>query len=231
MPGSDDLRSGADRPARLLVVVAHPADADHGLGGSVARWVAEGTSAHLVCCTSGDATGPDAAADPLELAARREGEQRAAAAIVGYGEVTFLHRPDGALANDLALREQLTRLVREFRPDTLATCDPRVLIHDWGALNHVDHRAAGEAAIDVVHAGGNAMAFPGLMRSDGLEPHRVRRLLLFSSEHPTHALDVSHHLESKLRALQAHAGREDGMADPGPAGLPAREKFALIDLA
>ena len=45
--------------------------------------------AHLVCCTSGDAGGDDADADPLELAALREAEQRAAASIVGYEGVTL----------------------------------------------------------------------------------------------------------------------------------------------
>ena len=77
-----------------------------------------------MCCTSGDAGADDPDTDPLELARLREAEQRAAAAIVGYEAVTFLHRPDGALENDLALREQLVRLIREFRPDAVLTMDP-----------------------------------------------------------------------------------------------------------
>jgi LmbE family N-acetylglucosaminyl deacetylase len=67
MPARDDKTP--PRPQRLLVVAAHPADADYALAGSVARWVGAGTRAHLVCCTSGDGRGPDPAADPLELAA------------------------------------------------------------------------------------------------------------------------------------------------------------------
>ena len=108
------------RPERLLVITAHPDDADFGVAGSVARWVREGTVARLVCCTSGDAGSDDARTDPLELATLREREQRDAAAIVGYESVTYLHQPDGALANDLALREQLVRILRTFRPDTVA---------------------------------------------------------------------------------------------------------------
>ena len=231
------------RPGRLLVVAAHPADADYALAGSVARWIGEGASAHLVCCTSGDGRGPDPAADPLELAARHEREQRAAAAVVGYGEVTFLHRPEGAVANDLALREQLTRLIRRFRPDTLAAADPRVLIQPWSAVNHADHRAAGEAALDAVGPAANAMAFPQLMRADGLEPHAVSRLLLYWSERPTHALDISAQLEAKLGALSAQASRTRAVAglevsvrawarrDGAAAGLEAAEAFPLFDLA
>ena len=52
---------------------AHPGDADRALAGSVARWVAEGGVAHLVCCTSGDASADDASADPLEVAALASG--------------------------------------------------------------------------------------------------------------------------------------------------------------
>ena len=98
-----------------MVIVAHPDDADFGPAATAARWIDEGSVGWLVCCTSGDAGGEDPT-DPLELAAIREREQRAAAEVVGYAGVTFLHQPDGALANDLALRELLVREIRTFRP-------------------------------------------------------------------------------------------------------------------
>src|SRR4029078_4032198 len=129
---------------------AHPDDADFGIAGSVARWVREGTVARLICCTSGDAGSDDARSAPLELAALREREQREAAAIVGYESVTYLHQPDGALANDLALREQLVRILRTFRPETVASADPSVIIHEGGFIQHTDHRAAAMAAVDAV---------------------------------------------------------------------------------
>ena len=188
----------AERPRRLLVIVAHPGDAEPAIGGSIAAWAAEGTVVQLVCCTSGDAGAVDATTDPLALAARREAEQRTAAEIVGFERVTFLHRPEGALANDLALREQLVRVIRGFGPDVVAAPDPRVLIYDVGSVhtdgaihadspvNHVDHREAGLAAIDAVSpAAHNPMAFPHLVTSEGLQPHRTERLYLFGSDRPT----------------------------------------------
>ncbi len=194
-----------ERPGTLLVIAAHPGDADVAMGGSVARWVADGSEAHLVCGTSGEASGADVSTDPLQLAGRREGEQREAASILGYADVTFLHRPDGALVNDLALREQLVRVIRTFRPDTVATTDPRVIISTDGEIRHVDHREAGAAAIDAVHpAAGNAMAFPHLVRWEGLEPHRVARVLLFETDLPGTWVDISGTLETKLRAVRAH---------------------------
>ena len=214
------------RPLRLLVVVAHPADADDAIGGTVAGWVAAGTEARLVCCTSGDATGDDARSDPLELAAGREHGQREAAAVLGYAEVSFLHAPDGALANDLALREQLVRCIRTFRPDTMATCDPRVLLHASGRVNHVDHRTAGAAAIDAQPAAANAMAFSHLARVEDLPPHRVGRLLLFGTDDPGYLLDVSAAVELKARALRADPARDRGTVEPSPI-----EAFSIVELA
>ena len=118
-----------------------------------------------MCCTSGDQGGEDPDADPLALAALREAEQRAAAAIIGYAGVTFLHQPDGALANDLALREQLVREIRTFRPDAVLATDPDTIFYKDGGINHTDHRAAGIAAVDAVYpAARNPMAFPWLAR-------------------------------------------------------------------
>lgn len=192
------------RPDRFMLIVAHPDDADFGPAATAARWIDEGSTGWLVCCTSGDAGADDWDTDPLELAAVREAEQRAAADIVGYAGVTFLHQPDGALANDLALREQLVREIRTFRPDAVLAVDPETLFYSDGGVNHTDHRAAGLAAVDAVYpAARNAMSFPWLAR-DGLAAHVVRRLYLFWSNHPSAWVDVTGTLDRKLDALRAH---------------------------
>jgi len=232
-----------ERPARFLVITAHPDDADLAIAGSVAKWVGEGTVAHLVCCTSGDAGGDDAAADPLELAATRESEQREAAELVGYEGVTFLHRPDGALANDLALREQLVRVIRTFRPDAVAAPDPRVIVHERGFVQHVDHREAGAAAVDAVYpAARNAMAFAHLVRSEGLQPHAVDRIYLFWSERPTAVVDIRDTIDVKFAAVRAHVSqhreperleadiRDRARADGEALGVAAAESYAVVDV-
>lgn len=187
-----------------MLIAAHPDDAEFGPSGTAARWISEGSVGWLVCCTSGDQGGEDPDADPLALAALREGEQRAAAAATGYAGVTFLHQPDGALANDLALREMLVREIRTFRPDAVLATDPETLFHGDGGVNHTDHRAAGLAAVDAVYpAARNPMAFPSLARS-GLAAHVVRRLYLFWSNHPNAWVDISTTLDRKIAALSEH---------------------------
>jgi LmbE family N-acetylglucosaminyl deacetylase len=228
------------RPERFMVIVAHPDDADFGPAATAARWIDAGSAGWLVCCTSGDAGGEDPDADPLTLAALREAEQRAAAAVVGYAGVTFLHQPDGALANDLALREMLVREIRTFRPDAVLATDPEALFHSDGGVNHTDHRAAGVAAVDAVYpAARNPMAFPWLAR-EGLAAHRVRRLYLFWSNQPTVWVDVSSTIDRRIDALRAHVSqikepdrlaermqawaREEGE----PIGVGAGDAFRLI---
>jgi LmbE family N-acetylglucosaminyl deacetylase len=232
-----------ERPTRLLVVAARPGDGDDGLAGSVARWVGEGSTAHLVCCTSGDAAGDDPTADPLALAAQGEQRQRAAAVRIGYEGVTFMHRPEGALANDLALREQLVRLIRTFRPDAIAAPDPRDILRADGTVVHADVRATGEAAIDAVEpAARQAMAFPHLAIAEGLAPHAVARLFLYGTERPTAVVDIGPTLATKVAALHEQRGRslDAGLletriradaANAGAAhGLVAAEALGVIDL-
>ncbi len=228
------------RPGRFMVIVAHPDDADFGPAATAARWIDEGSVGWLVCCTSGDAGGEDPDLDPLELARTREEEQRRAAQVVGYAGVSFLHQPDGALANELALRELLVREIRIFRPDAVLTHDPEVVFFADGGVNHADHRAAGIAAVDAVFpAARNPMAFPGLARA-GLAAHRVRRIYLFWSNQPNAWVDVSGTLGRKVDGLREHASQirepdrlDERMrrwaAEEGERiGVPAAERFRLV---
>jgi LmbE family N-acetylglucosaminyl deacetylase len=239
----DGRTAHASRPERLLVIVAHPDDADFGAAGTVAHWVRQGTVARLVCCTSGDAGADDPRTDPLELARRREAEQRAAAEVVGYQVVDFLHRPDGSLANDLALREQLVRIIRQFQPDAVLTMDPTVILFADGYIQHVDHRTAALAAVDAVYpAARNAMAFPNLVLHEGLEPHTVKWLYLFFTEHPNAWVDVSDTLEVKITALERHESqlrqpaelaervREWAREAGAEIGVAAAEDFRVVEI-
>jgi LmbE family N-acetylglucosaminyl deacetylase len=239
--GAEAARAAHDwRPGRFMVIAAHPDDAEFGPSGTAARWIDQGSVGWLVCCTSGDQGGEDPEADPFELAALRETEQRAAAAVTGYEGVSFLHQPDGALVNDLALRELLVREIRTFRPDAVLATDPETIFHGDGGVNHTDHRAAGMAAVDAVYpAARNPMAFPWLAR-DGLAAHAVRRLYLFWSNRPDAWIDISSSLDRKIDALREHRSqihepdrlsdriREWATAEGAAAGLQAAEALRCV---
>jgi len=188
---------------RVLVVTAHPDDIEFGIGGSVAVWVKAGIEVSYVVVTDGDAGGSDRSVSREEMAALRREEQRAAAAELGVGEVTFLGYPDGRLTASFDLRRDLCRFVRRARPDRLVCQSPE---RNWDRIgaSHPDHMAAGEAAVCVAYPDArNPFAYPELLE-EGLEPFSVKELWLMASPRPNRAVDITGVFERKLAALRCH---------------------------
>jgi LmbE family N-acetylglucosaminyl deacetylase len=226
-------------PQRAMVIVAHPDDAEFTMAGTAALWAAAGSAISYVICTRGDRGSNDPNITPWALARIREAEQRAAAAILGVQDVVLLDHPDGTLEPTLALRRDLTREIRRFRPEVVLCGDPSVRYYGSGYLNHPDHRAAASAALDAVFPSAETRyIFPELL-SAGLEPHRVHAVYIHGSLEPNVWIDISPVLETKIRALQAHKSQVGelsveewvrGMAaEEGRAhGLAAAESYRMI---
>jgi LmbE family N-acetylglucosaminyl deacetylase len=188
---------------RVLVVTAHPDDVDFGMAGSVAAWVKAGAEVAYCVATDGDAGGIDRVASRMDVARLRRREQLAAAAEVGVTEVVFLGYPDGRLTPSLELRRDVSRVVRQFKPDRLVCQSPE---HNWARIgaSHPDHRAAGEAAVCAAYPDArNPFAHPELLE-EGLEPHSVRELWLMASPQPNRAVDITDTFGTKLAALRHH---------------------------
>ena len=111
---------------RALAVVAHPDDLEYGAASAIARWTASGRSVAYVIVTDGEA-GIDAI-PPIEAAVLRQKEQLASATIVGVEDVSFLHHPDGVVEYGLALRRDIARHIRRFRPEVLLTASPALTV-------------------------------------------------------------------------------------------------------
>jgi len=186
------------RAKRVMVVVAHPDDAEFTSGGTLAKWAAEGADIRYVVCTDGSKGGDDLQIDDVALRDLREAEQQAAAETMGIKEVAFLRYPDGDLASASDLRRDLVVLIRRWRPDILLTWDA------WRPYQlHPDHRAAGLAAVEAVLAAGNPRRFPELA-DQGLKAHRVEEIYLFGTDAPDTCVDISDTFERKLRAIACH---------------------------
>jgi LmbE family N-acetylglucosaminyl deacetylase len=192
---------------RVLGVFAHPDDADFGAGATVAGWVAAGVEVAYLVVTRGDAGGFDAT--PREqMPAIREAEQRAAARVLGVGQVEFLDGySDGTLTPSIELRHDITRAIRAFRPDRILTSSP---LRRWDRIagpSHPDHLAAGEATTCAIYPDArNEFAFPDLM-AVGLAPWVVREVWYVGGPDPDHVLDVTDGFQTKIEALRAHASQ------------------------
>ncbi|NOY98980.1 MAG: PIG-L family deacetylase [Chloroflexi bacterium] len=200
-------------PQNILVVLAHPDDPEFFCGATLARWARAGhhITYYLLTCGNKGSNDPDISAD--ELCRIRRGEQNAAARIIGAEAVHILDRPDGYLVPDLALRRDVTRIIREVKPDILVTCDPTNLFPSNSyRLNHPDHRAAGQVVLDAAFpAAGNPRYFPELL-AEGLEPHTPREVWVSLTSQPNTILDVTKTWEIKLQAILAHKSQ---IPDPG----------------
>ena len=228
-------QSGDDIRPRVMVIMAHPDDAEFTSGGTVARFAASGFRVQYVLATSGDKGSADRDAVPEELAATRMAEQRAAAATLGVEEVTFLGHKDGEVVVSLAFRSELVRVIREGRPDVVLTFDP------WQRYQiHPDHRAVGETALDAVAAARDHMYFPEQL-TGGLTEHRVHNVYFFASDQPNYYVDISGTLDQKIAALKCHRsqiGERDmdtfiraRAATVGqPVGLAAAEAFHYLPM-
>ena len=186
---------------RILVIMAHPDDAEFICGGTIAGLSAEGREIHYLLVTSGDKGSNVAGMTPERLATMREEEQQHAAAVLGVRDVTFLRHHDGEVEVNLALRRELTQVVRNWRPDVVFTFDP------WRRYEiHPDHRAVGLCALDALAAARGPMYFPDQL-SDAIEAHRVTQVYFFSTDQPNHWVDVSDFIEKKIEALRCHASQ------------------------
>lgn len=181
--------NGAGR--RLLVALAHPDDESFGMAGTIARYAGEGVEIALICATNGDV----GSADPeyLEgyetMAELRMEELRCAAQELGFSQVyTFGYRdsgmpgtpdnehPDSLCAADMdEVVEQVTKVIREVRPQVVVTFDP------YGGYGHPDHVKMHEATTRAFEVAGDPACYPEHI-DNGLQPHRAQKLYYMTAD-------------------------------------------------
>jgi len=194
-------------PKRAMSIHAHPDDQEFTVGGTLAKWARAGCEIVTVCITRGGAGSNKYT--PLDmtreaLVSIREDEQREAGRILGVKETIFLDYEDGMLEPSIPLRRELTRLIRRHRPEAVLTGDPTVRYYGTTYMNHPDHRAAADVALDAVFpSAGTRLIFPELL-AEGLEPHEVRQVYIHGAERPDTYVDIAETLDVKVAALRAH---------------------------
>ena len=187
-----------------LVIAAHPDDGDFGCAGYAAQLAAEGWAVDFLVCTNGAKGTADRAMTRERLVALRREEQRDACKRMGVRDVYFLDNEDGELVYDRRFLEQLVRWIRTVRPHTVLTHDPTDIIIRNSFINHPDHRATGTAVLDAVYpTARDHLNFPEHL-SEGLEPHKVREVLLWGANEPYFDVDITAGVDGKIRALTAH---------------------------
>ncbi|MBM3993117.1 MAG: PIG-L family deacetylase [Planctomycetes bacterium] len=182
-------------PLRLLIIGAHPDDADFAAGGTAALYAAAGHTVGMVSLTNGDAGHHDMPGP--KLAERRRKEAAAAGAVIGALYETFdIH--DGELMPTLENRCKVIELIRAFNPDLLLTHRP----NDY----HPDHRYTSQLVQDAAYmitVPAVAPGTPHLMKNPVIAylPDEFRRPYPFS---PSVAVDVGSVVEKIVAMLHCH---------------------------
>jgi LmbE family N-acetylglucosaminyl deacetylase len=202
------------KQAQVMVVTPHADDAEFGVAGTVARWTGEGKDVIYVVCTNGDKGTSDTNMKPDELARIREQEQLAAAKLLGVREVIFLRHPDQALEDTPEFRKEIVRLIRMYRPETVVTAAPY-----RGYIWHRDHRITSRVTLDAVFPyARDFLAYPDLLEQ-GLQPHKVKEVLLWGSEDPNYRSNITDTFDIKVAALRCHKSQ---ISDNPSSGLKER---------
>jgi len=191
-------------PERALVVTAHPDDVDFGAAGTIAQWTRAGIKVTYCILTDGDAGGFDPAVPRSEIPRIRRAEQIAAAAVLGVTDVRYLGYRDGYLTADHDVRRDISRVIRQVRPDRMLIQSPE---RNWARLpaSHPDHLAAGEASIFAIYPDArNPFAHAALLDDEGLEAWTVHDLWVMGGPQANTYIDVTDDVDLKLAAIGEH---------------------------
>jgi LmbE family N-acetylglucosaminyl deacetylase len=197
---------------RVLVVTAHPDDVDFGAAGTIANLTDAGVEVVYCLVTDGQAGGFDRSIPREEMGMIRREEQTKAAAEVGVTALHFLGHMDGTVVADMALRHDISLVIRQVRPQVVITQSPiRNLDSTYGS--HPDHTATGEATMCAVYPDArNPFAFPGSACAE-LEEWKVDEVWIPFGPgvegHDDGVVDITDQVDRKVRALRCHVSQHE----------------------
>jgi LmbE family N-acetylglucosaminyl deacetylase len=230
---------------RILVFFAHPDDGEFMAGGSIIRWAAEGKEVVLCVVTNGSHGSNDPSVRREDLIDSRIKEQWESASITGISDVVFLGYEDCYAEDSHDLRRDMIREIRRFKPDVVIGPDPTMYFFANRYVNHPDHRKVGDALCAAVSPGAATVPlYREELYDKGFMPHDVKYLFLGFTPEPNYFVDITDHIETKIKAVEVHHSqapewedigkgiRQIGevMAEQADAGYQYAEAFRVIYL-
>ncbi len=181
----------------ILMIGAHPDDCDLRCSGLASKYVQAGHRVRFLSMCDG--SGGHQTLNRNEIAARRWGETREAAKVIGI-EYDVWNIPDCELQSDLPTRERLIRYIRAFRPDV-------VFCHRTNDY-HADHRASGL----LVQEASYLLIVPNYCPDSPAMP-RMPVIMFFWDAFknppfvPDIVVDIDSEIEKKFRMIDKHVSQ------------------------
>jgi LmbE family N-acetylglucosaminyl deacetylase len=199
---------------RVLLLIAHPDDAEFWVGGTIAHWTGRGVSVTYCVLTDGAGGGFDPAVPRASIPAIRRKEQEEAAQLLRTADIRFLGLNEGDLnPYDAGLHKSVVRVIRQVRPQRVVTWSPE---WNWDRFRscHPDHRATGEITLRAIYPdAGNPFALTSLRENEGLEAWTVGEVWLINSPTPNHYVDITDTFNRKVAAVAAHRSQVGNRTD------------------
>jgi LmbE family N-acetylglucosaminyl deacetylase len=188
----------------VMAIFAHPDDPEFLAGGSLALWRQAGRKLVYVILTDGSKGSSDPDMTTERLIKLRQEEQIAAAQHVGCEDVVFMTYEDAMLESTIAVRRDIVREIRRYKPQIVVCFDPSVFWIGESYIQHPDHRASGEAALAAIFPSArDRLTFPELL-AEGLEPHAVEDIYLAGPAEPNRWIDIGSTIDLKIGAMRCH---------------------------
>lgn len=180
----------------IIVIGAHPDDADNKFGGTAALFAEMGHRVKFVSVTNGDAGHQNMGGGHLAKIRRKEAKESAKR--LGIEEYTVLDNHDGELLPTLNVRHQLIRLIRDWNADIVLSPRP--------ADYHPDHRYTGILVQDAAYL----VIVPNV--TSDTPPLEKNPVFLYLEDHfqkpypfqPDITVDITNTYEKKISGLDAH---------------------------
>ncbi|MBF2004333.1 MAG: PIG-L family deacetylase [Chlorogloeopsis fritschii C42_A2020_084] len=180
---------------KILVIAPHADDEVLGVGGTIARFAAEGAEVYVVIMTKG--CPPDYSEEINQIACQ---EALAAHQVLGVKETIFLSFPAARLDTvpHRDVNRQLFELIKKFQPDTL-------FIPFYGDI-HMDHQRVFLSSL-VAARPNNPYAPKTIYAYETLSETNWHAPYLTINFVPNVFVDISPYLETKLEAMQMYASQ------------------------
>jgi len=192
------------RGKTVMVVQAHPDDAESRCAGTVALLKKNGNKIVYVVCSNDDKGTYDQKATLKSQAALRRSEEEQAVKVLGVDVLEWLGYEDGwvDMVPKDKLRGDIVRMIRRHHPDILLAFDPR------NVDEHMDHRASAFAAMDAVTASPFPLYYPEHLSKEKLAPWEVAEVYYYDTPAANIWIDIGSTIETKIDALAKHASQK-----------------------
>ena len=188
----------------ILCVQPHPDDMEIGAGATLARLIRSGKTVTCLTVTDGSVGTYDPSVDPDHLSKIRRAETEQSASLLGVKKLIWLDYSDGGDLPYEDVRSEITRAIRQVKPQAVLVCDP------WLQYEvHTDHIRTGMAAAEAAFLANMPNFCPADLQ-EGLKPHAVDIIAFYYTAFPNTYLDCTDTWDLKMRAIRCHESQFSG---------------------